>query len=73
MEVRKAYFFSAGRWPAGKTYEDAVRAAVEEFTNCSCSCPLHGNFLQFSGRTRQGIVETADGGYVQAKLASRRQ
>ena len=23
-------YFEAGRWPAGKTYEDAVRAAVEE-------------------------------------------
>ena len=23
-------YFEGGRWPAGKTYEDAVRAAVEE-------------------------------------------
>ena len=23
-------YFAAGRWPTGKTYKDAVRAAVEE-------------------------------------------
>ena len=40
------------------------------FTNCSCSSPSYGNILQFGGRTPQGIVETADSSYVQAKLAS---
>ena len=33
------------------------------FTNCSCSCPPHGNVSQFgvwTAWTRQGTVETAD-------------
>ena len=48
-------YFEAGCWPAGKIYEDAIQAAVD----CSCSCPSKGNFLQFCGRTRLGIVDTA--------------
>ena len=30
------------------------------FTNCSCSSPQHGMFLQFGCRSRQGIVEIAN-------------
>ena len=50
-------YFEAGRWPAGKTYEDAVRAAVEE--QYLPTVPITWKFFQFGGRTRQGIVETA--------------
>ena len=38
------------------------------FTNLSCSCPPHENVLQFGGRTRQGIVETANSRLCTGKI-----
>ena len=43
------------------------------FTESSCPGPAHGNFISFSGRTRQRCFEIADWGYIQANSASRRQ
>ena len=40
-------------------------------TESSCPDPAHGNFLSFSGRTRQRCFENADWGYVNANTASR--
>ena len=34
-------YFEAGRWPAGKTYEDAVRAALEEQYLPTVPVPVH--------------------------------
>ena len=66
-------YFEAGRWPAGKTYEmqnsgsrGGNGGAV--FTNCSCSCPSHGNFLQFGSRTLQGIVEASNSRLCTGKI-----
>ena len=65
IEVRMAYLFFC--WPLvlredlwRRTRGSSGGGGGAIFTNCSCSCPSRGNFLQFGGRTRQGIVETAD-------------
>ena len=62
MEVRKAYLFFC--WPPVRRENVWRRSSGSGgeaiFTECSCSCASHGDFLQFGGRTWQGIVETAD-------------
>ena len=41
MEFKRHIYFEAGRWPVGKTYEDAVRAAVEEQCLPTVPVPVH--------------------------------
>ena len=55
-------YFAPGCWPAGKTYEDTVLAAVEEQYLQTFPVPVHCmEFLTISrSRTRQGIVETSN-------------
>ena len=61
-------YFEAGRWPAGKTYQDAVGAAVEEQYLPTVPVLVH-TFLQFGGRTRRGTVETADSRLCTGKIS----
>ena len=68
-------YFEAGRWPAGKTYEDAVRAALEEQYLPTVPVPVHRMeiFYNSAAEPDRELLKLPIRGYVQAKSASRRK
>ena len=65
-------YFEAGRWPAGKTYEDAVLAAVEEQYLPTVPVPLHRMeiFYNLAAEAERELLKLPILGCVQAKSAS---
>ena len=64
-------YFEAGCWLAGKTYEDAVRAAVEEHYLPTVPVPVHrmGNFYNLEAEPDKELLKLPIRGYVQANSA----
>ena len=61
-------YFEAGSWPAGKTYEDAVRAAVEEQYLPTVPVPVHyiEFFYNWAAEPDRELLKLPIRGYVQA-------
>ena len=72
MEGRRAYLLCCGRWPAGKTYEDAIRAAMEEQYLPTVPVPVHRMEI-FTAEPDRILLKLPISGYVQAKSGSQRQ
>ena len=65
-------YFSACRWSAGKTYEDTVRAAVEEQYLPTIPVPVYRKefFYNSAAEPDRESLKLPIQGFVQAKLAS---
>ena len=59
-------YFEAGRWPVGKTYEDAVRAAVEEQYLPTVPVPVHRkeSFYKSEAEPHMELLKLPIRGYV---------
>ena len=62
-------YFSAGRWSSGKTYEDAVREAVEEQYLPTVPVPVHRMeiFYKSAAEPDRELLKLPIRGYIQAK------
>ena len=67
--------FEAGLWPAGKTFEDAVRAAVKEQYLQTVPVAVHRMecFYNSAAEPNREFLKLPIWGYVQVNSASRRQ
>ena len=64
-------YFKAGSWPTGKTYEDAVQAAVKEQCSSTAPVPVHSMeiFYNLAAEPDRELLklQILGSGYVQVK------